>query len=179
MRDTARWLMTFAVFLFATTPAGATCSRPNYDLIYCEPLSTMDTTCWTYSGNADWINSGSCYPAARFTGGGAGDVYQDTDANLPGYNFSAQYTIDINDPHHSYNDEIEIDVLDASNSQWLANIAIHSGGDGDISCHTYNVDLGYHPSWSGKTLRVEIYSYQTYSNVTFKVGGVHLWQLTG
>ena len=175
--------MLLAACLIGVLPAEATCVRSSgftysQDLIYSEPLSSMDTTCWTYSGNASFINSGSCYPAAKFTGGGDGTVYQDTVANGPGDYYSAMFYIDIYDTHHSWQDELDIYVLDASNNQLLASMGSYSGASSPVSCSSQSVNFGYQPSWHGKTLRVEIYAYEGYSDARFIVSGVHLWAST-
>jgi hypothetical protein len=132
------------------------------------------TDCWGYSGNASHITSGSCSPSAYYSGGGSGTVYQDFPATGPGHYYSVHYVLDLNDPQASWRDEMDIDILD-SNGSPLAHVATHTGGPGTISCGTYNVNLGYHPSWYGQTLRIQISVYEYYSNVTYKIGGVYVF----
>jgi hypothetical protein len=119
------------------------------------------TDCWVYSGNASHITSGSCSPSALFSGGGSGSVHQDFPANGPGNYYYVQYVLDI-------------DIEDTSGNV-LYHVATHTGGPGTISCQTYNVSLGYHPSWAGTTLRFEGRVFEYYSNVTYKLGGVYVF----
>ncbi len=135
----------------------------------------MSPSCWTYSGNASHLTSGSCSPTALFSGGGSGVVYQSFAADHGGSYFYMDYVIDLNDPHATWQDELDIDILDAGGYP-LLHVATYTGGPGTISCESHNISLGYHPSWAGQTIKVQISVYEAYSNVTFKLGGVHVWQ---
>ena len=183
MRSITRYLLISAVLIpvLIASPVYATCSRqlcpgPGTSCPITYGDGDMDaSSCWVYSGNASHITSGGCSPSALFSGGGSGAVYQDFPADLLGNYYHVQYVLDLNDPQASWRDEMDIDILD-TNGSVLAHVATHTGGPGTISCQTFNVNLGYHPSWYGQTLRFQVSVWEYYSNVTYKIGGVYVFQ---
>jgi hypothetical protein len=182
MRSLARYLLISAVLIPTLTTApvfGCTpqqCPGPGTSCAISYGNGGMDPfyDCWVYTGNASHITSGSCSPSALFSGGGSGTVYQSFPANGPGNYYGFQYVLDLNDPQATWRDEMDIDILDVYGSV-LAHVATHTGGPGTISCQSYSVNLGYHPSWAGQTLRIQISVYEYYSNVTYKIGGVYMF----
>jgi rhomboid family GlyGly-CTERM serine protease len=182
MKSFARYLLISAVLIptLVTSPVFAcspqSCPGPGTFCAISYGTGGMDpsTDCWVYSGNASHITSGSCSPSALFSGGGSGSVHQDFPANGPGNYYYVQYVLDLNDPQATWRDELDIDIEDTSGNV-LYHVATHTGGPGTISCQTYNVSLGYHPSWAGTTLRFEGRVFEYYSNVTYKLGGVYVF----
>ncbi len=182
MRSIARYLLISAVLIpvLTTAPVFGACYRqscpgPGGDCVISYDFGSMDPSCWVYSGNVSHTTSGSCDPSALFSGGGSGLVYQSFPADLLGNYYYVSYVLNLNDPQASWRDEMDIDVLDTSGSV-LAHVATYTGGPGTINCQSYNIALGYHPSWSGQTLRLQISVYEYYSNVTYKIGAVQVWQ---
>ena len=179
-------ILAFAV----AAPLAEACERPTcggywcygyQDLIYDDHLPP---TCWVYSGSAQWKTDqnmcvtpgGGIGGYAMFTGGGSGEVYQNTVADAGGPHFSFNYTLEMNDPHATWQNELDVDILDANSGEWLWHVQTVTGGWGSITCSRRDFDLGNHANWEGRTLKVDFHVYEAYSDTWYKVSEVGLNQ---
>ena len=134
------------------------------------PYATKTTTTFCNSNSKVGYFSGPM--------GSINTIYQDTVADYGGSSgtkFDFDYTVESANPSNNFRDELDIYLLDASTGAVLAHVDTIIGAHW---CYTRHIDLGAHPEWIGKNIRVELDAYVPDSDANFKVAGMAFWQTT-